>query len=115
MGRESVRGLIGQRSEFLQRRDVEHRLHQKFFSFRFSSSSIRRRLASDTSMPPYLAFQLYSVAPETPYLRGRSPVFAPASCSRRTAIICSSENLFRFIRPLPQKRPDSNSPWRKSS
>jgi hypothetical protein len=30
-------------------------------------------------------------------------------------MICSSENLFRFIRPLPQKRPDSNSPWRKSS
>ena len=29
-----------------------------FFSFRFSSSSAFSRLASDTSRPPYLAFQL---------------------------------------------------------
>src|SRR4029077_12875855 len=43
-----------------------------FFSLRFSSSIDRRRLASDTSMPPYLAFQLYSVASETPCLRARS-------------------------------------------
>lgn len=33
-----------------------------FFSFAFSSSSCFSRLASDTSMPPSLAFQLYSVA-----------------------------------------------------
>jgi hypothetical protein len=52
-------------------------------------------------MPPYLAFQLYSVASEMPCLRARSAVFAPASCSRRTAMICSSVNLIRFIvRPL---------------
>src|SRR5271157_601691 len=70
-----------------------------FFSLRFSSSSDRRRLASDTSMPPYLAFQLYRVASETPCLRAKSAVFAPASCSRRTPIICSSVNLIRFIRP----------------
>jgi hypothetical protein len=37
-----------------------------FFSLRFSSSRERSRLASDTSMPPYLAFQLYSVASEMP-------------------------------------------------
>src|ERR1700689_5794308 len=87
---------------------------KSFFSLRFSSSSDRRRLASDTSMPPYLAFQLYSVASEMPCLRARSPVFAPASCSRKTAIICSSVNLIRFIvRPL--LRPDSNSAWRKNS
>src|SRR6266516_3033388 len=30
-----------------------------FFSLRFSSSSSRSRLASETSIPPYLAFQLY--------------------------------------------------------
>src|SRR4029079_6586036 len=72
-----------------------------FFSLRFSSSNARRRLASDTSMPPYLAFQLYSVASEMPCLRARSAVFTPASCSRRTAIICSSVNLIPFIvRPL---------------
>src|ERR1041385_9419177 len=45
---------------------------KSFFSLRFSSSSARRRLASDTSMPPYLAFQLYSVASEIPCLRARS-------------------------------------------
>jgi hypothetical protein len=74
-----------------------------FFSLRFSSSSDRSHLASDTSMPPYLAFQLYSVASEMPCLRARSAVFAPASCSRKTAMICSSVNLIRFIvRPLPQ-------------
>jgi hypothetical protein len=32
-----------------------------FFSRRFSSSSAFRRFASDTCIPPYLAFQLYSV------------------------------------------------------
>src|SRR5690606_8303802 len=70
-----------------------------FFSFTFSSSRAFRRLASDTSMPPYFAFQLYSVASLTPCLRARSPAFAPASCSRRTAMICSSVNRFRFICP----------------
>src|SRR5262245_31078736 len=73
-----------------------------FFSLRFSSSSIRSRLASDTSMPPYLLFQLYTVASEMPCLRARSAGFAPASCSRRTAMICSSVNLPRFIvHPAP--------------
>src|SRR3972149_3082515 len=51
---------------------------RSFFSLRFSSSSDRSRLASDTSMPPYLAFQLYSVAYEMPRLRATSAVFAPA-------------------------------------
>src|SRR3954454_21512256 len=64
-----------------------------------------------TLPPPYLAFQLYSVASETPCLRARSAVFAPASCSRRTPIICSSVNLARFICPS-FTRPDSNSTWR---
>src|SRR6266542_3009507 len=35
---------------------------KSFFSLRFSSSRARSRLVSDTSRPPYLAFQLYSVA-----------------------------------------------------
>src|SRR6266568_255193 len=70
---------------------------KSFFSLRFSSSRARSRLVSDTSRPPYLAFQLYSVASEIPCLRARSAVFAPASCSRRTAMICSSVNLTRFI------------------
>jgi hypothetical protein len=70
---------------------------KSFFGLRLSSSSSRSRLASDTSRPPYLAFQLYSVASETPCLLARSAVFALASCSRRTAMICSSVNLTRFI------------------
>src|SRR3954470_22895699 len=84
-----------------------------FFSLRFSSSSDRRRLASDTSMSPYLAFQLYSVASEMPCLRARSAVFAPASCSRSTAMICSSVNLLRFISPSFKQGPDSNLSWWK--
>ena len=38
------------------------------------SSRARSRFASDTSMPPNLAFQLYSGASEMPCLRGKSPV-----------------------------------------
>ena len=52
-------------------------------------------------MPPNFAFQLYNVASEIPCLRARSPAFAPASCSRRTAMICSSVNRFLFIVRLP--------------
>src|SRR5277367_4134736 len=72
---------------------------KSFFSFAFSSSSCFNRFASDTSMPPYLAFQLYSVASETPCLRSRSAVFAPASCSFNTPMIRSSVNRARFICP----------------
>src|SRR5690606_38677412 len=86
-----------------------------FFSFAFSTSRAFRRFASDTSIPPYFAFQLYSVASETPCLRARSPAFAPASCSRRTAMICSSVNRFRFISPSFDQGPDSNLRWRKNS
>ena len=55
-----------------------------FFSFALSSSRAFRRLASDTSIPPYFAFQLYSVASLTPCRQGRSPALAPASCSQST-------------------------------
>src|ERR1700760_4690697 len=72
---------------------------ESFFSLAFSSSSCLSRLTSETSMPPYLAFQLYSVASETPCLRARSAVFAPASCSFNTPMICSSVNRARFISP----------------
>src|SRR4051812_801839 len=54
------------------------------------------------------------VASDIPCLRARSAVFAPASCSFNTAIICSSVNLARFICPS-FFRPDSNSIWRKYS
>jgi hypothetical protein len=64
------------------------------------------------SMPPYLAFQLYSVASEMPCLRANSAVFAPASCSFSTPMICSSVNRARFICPSFEG-PDSNSVYRK--
>ena len=48
-----------------------------FFSLAFSSSSAFNRLASETSMPPNLAFQLYRVASDMPCLRHRSAAFAP--------------------------------------
>jgi len=57
------------------------------------------RLASETSIPPNLTFQLYSVASDIPYFRQSSAAFAPASCSRNTATICSTVNLLRFIGP----------------
>ena len=47
-----------------------------------------------------------------PCFRHRSAHFAPASCSCRMPIICSSENLVRFI-VCPLVRPESSSNWRK--
>ena len=72
---------------------------RSFFSFVFSSSSDFSRLASETVSPPYLAFQLYSVASEIRCFRARSAAFAPSSCSFKIATICSSVNLERFIGP----------------
>src|SRR5690606_5804191 len=48
-----------------------------------------------------------------PCLRHRSAHFAPASCSARMPMICSSVNLVRFI-VRPQVGPDSNRIWRKN-
>jgi hypothetical protein len=60
---------------------------KSFFNLAFSSSICFSRLASGTSMPPYLAIQLYSVASETPCLRARSAVFAPSHAPAFTPII----------------------------
>src|SRR5204863_5195946 len=48
-----------------------------FFSRVFSPSSCFNRLASETSRPPNLLFQLYRVASLIPCLRHRSAAFAP--------------------------------------
>src|SRR3546814_1459163 len=42
---------------------------------------------------------LFRSASDTPCRRASSPVFAPASASFSTPMICSSENLVRFICP----------------
>jgi hypothetical protein len=91
---------------------IQHLLGQQLLQLGFLVLKLLR-LASETSIPPYLAFQLYSVASEMPCLRARSPVFAPASCSRSTSIICSSVNLGSLHSSV--LRPDSNSSWRKSA
>ena len=48
-----------------------------------------------------------------PCLRHRPAHFAPASCSPRMPMICSSVNRIRFI-VRPQVGPDSNRRWRKN-
>lgn len=53
------------------------------------------RFASDTVMPRYVDFQEEKVPSDIPDLRQRSAHFAPASCSVRMLIICSS-----WVRPL---------------
>lgn len=50
---------------------------------------------------------------DMPCSRQRSAHFAPASCSARMPMICSSVNLVRFI-VRPQVGPDSNRCWRKN-
>ena len=72
-----------------------------FFSRRFSSSSPLSRLASATSMPPYFAFHLHSVASAIPCLRHTSAVLSPASASRKIPMICSSLYRLPFFCPSP--------------
>src|SRR5215475_12625103 len=50
-------------------------------------------LPQQNEQPPIAESAPLKVASEIPCLRARSAVFAPASCSRRTAMICSSMNL----------------------
>jgi hypothetical protein len=63
----------------------------------FSCSSSFNRRASDTVIPAYLAIQLSNVASEIPWRRHKSLVFAPASASFNTPMICSSLNRFAFM------------------
>ena len=49
---------------------------------------------------------------EIPYLRQTSVVFAPASCSRRIPMICSSVNRLDFM-STPSKVMDSTRFWRR--
>ena len=49
----------------------------------------------------------------TPCLRHTSAAAMPASCPREMAMICSAENLDRFI-VRPPMGPDSSHPWRRN-
>jgi hypothetical protein len=53
---------------------------------------------------------LENVAELIPCRRQTSAVAMPASCSFTIAMICSSENLLRFIRPSPRET-DSTQKW----
>ncbi len=55
-------------------------------------ADLLRRCASDSVIPPNLAFQLQQVASEIPYLRHNSAGLRPASRSFNTLMICSSLN-----------------------
>ena len=57
----------------------------------------RSRRASDTSRPLNFDFHWWDVAGLIPCRRQTSAVAMPASCSFKTAMICSSLNLLRFI------------------
>jgi len=61
-------------------------------------------------MPIGARDQLWAHVSDTPCLRARSAVFAPASASFNTPIICSSVNRDRFI-VRPFFRADSNPNW----
>jgi hypothetical protein len=52
------------------------------------------------------------IGSEMPCLRQTSATFIPASCSRRTPMICSSVNRLRFIHPSPLRVADSTQIWR---
>src|ERR1019366_1327989 len=67
------------------------------FSRRFSSSSARSFFTSLTSIPPYFAFQLYSVWSLTPSSRATSFVVRPPSICLTAATIFSSVYFVFFI------------------
>lgn len=72
------------------------------FSLAFSSSSCFRRLASDRSIPAYLAFSLLNVAGLRPCFRHSSGVGKPASCYLIIPIIAPWGNGFSSSRLLLQ-------------
>src|SRR5690606_32625792 len=71
------------------------------FSRRFSSSSWRRRLASDTSMPSNLLRHRWNVVAVTPIRRQSSAMLTPDSTSLIKPMICSSVNLLLRISGAP--------------
>lgn len=65
-----------------------------------ASSSVFTHFATETSVPPQLAYQLQNVASEIPCLRQRFAVFVPGSCSRRTPRIGTA---------VPERRSSTSS------
>jgi hypothetical protein len=73
-----------------------------------SSKSAPRRITVHAAI---LGLPLVNLAALTPCLRYTSAVFAPASCSRSTAMICSSVNSIASS-SVPFVGPDSSFTWR---
>lgn len=74
------------------------------FSSEFSTSRSFNRRSSETVMPPYLAFHLYSVASDMPCLRQSSETLAPAAYSCKIPTI-----LLRAYAAPPGPRSHRNS------
>ncbi len=66
------------------------------FSLAFSSSSAFKRLSSERVIPPYLLFQRWMVAGETPCSRAALTTGVPESTSWRIRNTCASEYLLAF-------------------
>src|SRR6266568_3513459 len=82
-----------------------------FFNLRFSSSRAFSFLASETSIPPNFPFHLYKVVPLIPCRRHSSSALAPASCSFKIPMICSSVK--RLLRIVDLLAIDSTISWRE--
>lgn len=75
----------------VQRRGFQHLVsEQLLFSFAFSSSSAFSRFASEASIPPYLAFQLWRVASEIPRRRASPKIKGERDCQTQWAGRCQT-------------------------
>ncbi|MGY3134040.1 hypothetical protein ACVWZM_004722 [Bradyrhizobium sp. USDA 4501] len=70
-------------------------------------------LGSDTCIPPNFAFHLLMLASLTPCLRHSSATDAPASCSFKIPMICSSEKRDCASCSGPCRGPERTSNWIK--
>jgi hypothetical protein len=92
-------------AKLLQARSATSRRNRPFESLE------RKSRPTDTTVPSASVKLEMSIALLIACLRHTSAVAAPASCSRRTAMICSSVNrLARIVRPFPAT--DSTHFWR---
>ena len=81
----------------------------KRFNLALSSSNCFRRLASDRSIAPYLAYSLQNVSGPSPCLPHSSEVGKPASCSLIFPIVCASVKRLFLMSSAPSGWADSPS------
>lgn len=78
---------------------IEHRIGQKLLQLRVLLLQGPEPLRLGNVRAARRGLPIVDHASDTSCLRAKSAVFAPASCSFNTPIICSSVNLARFICP----------------